>query len=465
MRPFHIATTLPARRAPLAATALAAAMALAGCAGSPAAGAATALPEPVRPFPALRLAVVSDIHSYDPALGTDGPAWNEYLRHDRKLLAESREILDTGLAAIAEAKPDLLLVSGDLTKDGELVSHQAVAGRLAALEAAGVKVFVVPGNHDIRNSHATAFGPAGATPVPSVGPEDFARIYADFGYGGALMRDPASLSYLADTGAGLYILGIDSCRWAENRPDRPPVVSGRVDQPRAEFIRSALERAARDGRPVIALMHHGLAEHYARQRQSFGDFVVEDNLAVATLLARGGVRLVFTGHFHANDVTAMSVPSGTPGRDLPIWDLETNALVTWPCSWRLVSLDGRRATVETRHVSSLPSFEARGVSFAAFARDYTAQGLTAIAVETMVKLGVPKAEADTLSPQITEAFMAHYAGDEAPPANPKLHGDRLSLMGALVVAVKGGLVESIWHDLAPADKDLTIDLDGSPATR
>jgi DNA repair exonuclease SbcCD nuclease subunit len=39
---------------------------------------------------------------------------------------------------------------GDHTKDGELINHESVKDLLQQLADAGIKVFVVPGNHDIN---------------------------------------------------------------------------------------------------------------------------------------------------------------------------------------------------------------------------------------------------------------------------------------------------------------------------
>lgn len=65
-------------------------------------------------------------------------------------------VIDAQLEAIKKQKPDVLLVSGDLTKDGELESHEQLAERLEKFkkEVPGVKVYVINGNHDINNENA-----------------------------------------------------------------------------------------------------------------------------------------------------------------------------------------------------------------------------------------------------------------------------------------------------------------------
>ena len=54
----------------------------------------------------LRIAVISDLHVMAPELlVNEGPAIEEYLAQDRKMLRESAEILDTLVGDIIDLKP------------------------------------------------------------------------------------------------------------------------------------------------------------------------------------------------------------------------------------------------------------------------------------------------------------------------------------------------------------------------
>lgn len=70
-----------------------------------------------------KFAVLSDIHYFDASLfdNTLNMSFEYYLAADRKLIKESGAILDAALAEIEAEKPDFLMISGDLTKDGEKV--------------------------------------------------------------------------------------------------------------------------------------------------------------------------------------------------------------------------------------------------------------------------------------------------------------------------------------------------------
>jgi len=105
-------------------------------------------------YPDVRLAVLSDLHYLDPALWGEGAAIEAYLREDRKLLRESAEILGEAMRLVATDPAQIVIVPGDLTKDGERSSHLQMARQLRGLESSGKQVFVVCGNHDVLNREA-----------------------------------------------------------------------------------------------------------------------------------------------------------------------------------------------------------------------------------------------------------------------------------------------------------------------
>lgn len=101
---------------------------------------------------------------------------------DRKMFAESEAFLNALLDTVKKDDPDVLLISGDLTKDGEREGHEALAGILERFEEeTGAQVYITPGNHDLNNSNARNFNTDSGEAVPAgrTTPEDYKRIYAD----------------------------------------------------------------------------------------------------------------------------------------------------------------------------------------------------------------------------------------------------------------------------------------------
>lgn len=69
--------------------------------------------------------VASDPHYFSPTLGHSGAAFEANLQSDRKMLAQSPGLLKSFLDTVKAHRPKILLLTGDLTKDGERISHVA----------------------------------------------------------------------------------------------------------------------------------------------------------------------------------------------------------------------------------------------------------------------------------------------------------------------------------------------------
>jgi 3',5'-cyclic AMP phosphodiesterase CpdA len=404
-------------------------------------------------YPQIRFAVFSDPHFYDISLGTQGKAFESYLADDRKLLKESPEILASAITSIENEKVDFVLVPGDMTKDGELSSHKLVVGYLKQLEDSGEKVYVVPGNHDINNGHSFKYVGDTAERVPNITPEEFVDMYGDFGYKEALYRDSASLSYLAEPEPGLWLLALDGCRYAENVENEAPITDGKLKAATVTWIEEMLEKAASERKAVIVMIHHGVVEHYVGQEKNFGQYLLDDFPQVSKLLAEYNVRLVFTGHYHAQDITL----ARWTDPDKFIYDIETGSLVTYPSPYRIVNIDAsQKAEIKTKHVDSIPSHPN---DFQEYTRAYVQSGIEGIATHTIMGYKVNQAEAEKLAVQVAQAFVAHYSGDENLPAGQEaLQSSGLSIPGRAVVLFRKNLVIGLWNDLPPPDNNVIIDL-------
>jgi len=242
-----------------------------------------------------KFAVVSDLHFYDASLGTQGVAFEKALSMDRKMLVNSEELLDYTMCGLLRSDIQFLLVCGDLTKDGETVNHQQVSSKLQTLVEHGIKVIVTPGNHDINNFNAVGF-------------------WGDAAH---------SLSYVSEPVPGLWVLSIDTCRYDENSATGAGAVTGgSISSNTENWVLSVLSEAATRDKAVIALMHHGIVEHWDGQATVHPDYLVKDFVRLGRLLASHGVRLAFTGHNHAQSIVRASF-----GDDF-LYDVGTGSLVT-----------------------------------------------------------------------------------------------------------------------------------------
>ena len=128
------------------------------------------------------IVVLSDPHVMAPdLLVNEGKAWTNYLAGQRKLVDYSQALFDLMMSKIKdEIRPDLVLIPGDLTKDGEQVSHAYVTAKLDELRSAGIPTLVIPGNHDRgKNGNAVYYDGNQTTPADVATNDWFATHYAN----------------------------------------------------------------------------------------------------------------------------------------------------------------------------------------------------------------------------------------------------------------------------------------------
>jgi 3',5'-cyclic AMP phosphodiesterase CpdA len=407
-------------------------------------------------YPEATFIVISDPHFYSKSLGSEGQAFQDYLDSDRKLLVDSEEILDAAMDQLVPLAADFVIVCGDLTKDGEKVNFLAIREKLKRLVASGKKVLVVPGNHDIANGEAHRYVEDRFETVPNVSAPEFAEIFNDYGYGSAIERDGDSLSYLAEPVPGLWVLAVDSCKWKENEPGQQSHTGGAYSAETFQWIEKILIRSKKENKAVIVFQHHGILEHYPNNDKFYSEYLVDDYNRIADMLSAFSVELVFTGHFHAQDITQKTFQD--PQRI--IYDIETGSTVTAPCPFRMVRISAdQNAHISSRFVESIPSHK---TDFITYARDYVYNGTIKLADDALIGYKVEKQERDILNPQVSRAYVTHLAGDEQKP-EPVVHKEGLGLWGRFIMFMQEDLLVGWYTDLPPADNQLVIRL-GSKGT-
>ena len=301
----------------------------------------------------LRIAVMSDLHYLSPDMIADTEDFEHALNSDRKLLKEGSSALREMFKQVRADKPDILLVSGDLTKDGEQECHAALAKQLQQLQqdVPGLKIYVINGNHDIRNYNAKNFNtPDGkAVPATRTHPEDFKRIY-DFVYSDptviatftpATGNEAGGLSYVARPVEGLTIIAMDTCRYSKENTSNGTdehETSGAISADLEKWVIEQTAAAKARGDLVIGLEHHGLVPHFDVEPTILPMYLVNGYERIAQEYADAGMSVVFTGHMHAVDIAAMTTKAGNT-----FYDIETGSALTYPCPVRFVDL--RRSTV------------------------------------------------------------------------------------------------------------------------
>ena len=357
-----------------------------------------------------KIMVISDPHVMGPGLLiSEGEAWYNAIKFDRKLNEYSRMIFDEVIATAMREKPDLVLISGDLTKDGELLSHQYVVKKLTELKDAGIKALVIPGNHDMGTLDAYYFDDTEMYDAEVITTSQFAEMYKDFGYGDDVQRESSTLTWCCEPVDGLVVIGIDTGH--DNDP-----LNGVISETTLSWVCQRASEATSDGKKVIVMMHHTLFPHVTNADKFSSTYVVKLGIKnsdgiyfyhsfpyVRNALANAGVPVVLSGHVHASDIAKDA--NGDMTRT--IHDICTATCAAYPNPYRILTINDDDATmrIQTRYISELPGVD----NFAAISEAKMKEGLMNLVYDRTHNKEVAELFADI--------FKVHVAGNE--PVNPK----------------------------------------------
>lgn len=390
----------------------------------------------------IKIGVITDTHYLSEKLMDDGYALQDYVQMSGKNIKDAPAVLDKVLDDYLHSDIQVLLVSGDMTKDGEKQSHLDFVNKLKPLQNKGVKIFVIPGNHDINMPGAVEFKGNKALPVPNVTPEDFTDIYASCGYNSALLRDTASLSYVASLDTHTWLVAIDAARYKEYKTRS--ISGGKISADTEKWIVEVLDEARLQNVNVIGMMHWGLTEHIVYQSVFFKDYLVDDWKRFANLFADKGMKAVFTGHFHSNDISAFTSDKGNT-----IYDIETGTLSGYPFSYRFVELSEKGMDIKTKNVTSLPDNPALAVDDKQ-RMQFLSHKLT---IQKLKGMGynLPDDVLNQFADVLSQIFVLHLYGDEKP--DEKLKQSMLRLSKVMDSPMD---IEELHVDFPPADNNVRI---------
>lgn len=413
----------------------------------------SALQKPIQPkYPQANFAVMSDLHYYDVSLGTEGAAFEKCMASDRKLLTESAEIINFAVDDIIKSGVKFVLVPGDLTKDGELIDHKQVVKILNRLKDNGIQAYVVPGNHDVNNGISYKYEGDNSISVPNVSATQFADLYKDFGYAQALYRHSDSLSYVVEPVDNLWLISIDAVRYNENISDEETITDGKFTQSLETWLEGILKKANELNKPVMVMVHQGIVEHWKGQSKLHPEYLLDDYTYISKMLASYGVRMAFTGHYHAQDIAKSDFSENGF-----IIDMETGSLVTPSCPLRYCMIDSQqKITVTSKQLAktlrSDTDFEKKGTEF-------VNDNIVGLAYDKLRSYGVNENDAKLISESVGTAFIAHYNGDEDKDNMLKFDESKLTLWSKIVFSTQRYVIDGLRNDTSmPKDNNCIIDL-------
>lgn len=274
----------------------------------------------------VEIIIASDLHYLAEELTDKGENFTYMVEHgDGKLVNYIWELTDAFVQQVIKRKPDALVLSGDLSFNGELLSHRELAVLLEPIEEAGIPIAVIPGNHDINCTWASFFDSMEQLPAAMAGPADFEKIYRDYGYGEAVSRDEYSLSYTYQLTDTIQLMMLDSCQYEpENK------VGGVIRSETYTWMEEQLMEAWNQGMTVLPVAHHNLLE----ESQIYTlDCTIEHSEQLIDMLDEWGIPLFLSGHLHVQHYMN-SQPNGTG-----IYEIVTSSLATPPCQYGVLNFN------------------------------------------------------------------------------------------------------------------------------
>ena len=277
--------------------------------------------------------LVTDTHYFEPSLGASGKAFEEYMQREQYFMAESSDIVKAVFERISEDKEtELVLIPGDLSKNGEIESHKSFVKELYKLKESGKRVYVLTAGHDY-NEYSRAFVNDERIDVEGTPFKELRNIYNDFGYSEALAVDDQTLSYIVEIEKGIRLLAIN-CD-ADGSP------KGTVDERLEAWIKAQLDIAVNDGCSVIAMCHYPVIPSVP-VFDLVGDAKLKNWRRTASVRADYGVKLVLTGHMHIQSINEFVSENGNK-----LIDICTSCLVGSPAKYRKIEIDGDNLHVES----------------------------------------------------------------------------------------------------------------------
>jgi 3',5'-cyclic AMP phosphodiesterase CpdA len=323
----------------------------------------------------FRFAIISDLHISLPHRIWDSP--NRF-----HLVEVSIPALELVLEQLTSMDLDFLLLPGDLTQHGERENHQWLSQRLASLP---FPVYVVPGNHDVPSLLSTE---------TAIAWRDFPYFYQKYGY-----RNPEQFYYSQEILPGIQLIGLNS-----NQFDASGNQIGCLDREQLLWLEATLNDLK--DRLVLVTIHHNIIEHLPGQsNHAMGKRYMLDNAPVLlNLLKKYGVKLVFTGHLHVQDIA----------RQDGIYEITTGSLVSYPHPYRILHfysdhLGQQYLEIESFKIKSLPGWD----DLCHFSREWMGDRSYPFMMKllTCAPLNLTTARAELLAPKL-RYFWADIANGD-----------------------------------------------------
>lgn len=305
--------------------------------------------------------LATDIHYYS----------KEYFRKkvfipDQLRAWDSREMFISATDGLKAG--DVLILTGDLTKNGEVKSHEEFLLLLHGLKERGITVYAFTASHDYFNgakSYRYEEDGSKIHDVDKVERRALWDMYYEFGPCDAVSFDEESMSYAVRPVAGLTLFFLNGDDFGSY------TVCGLCPSARS-WLKKQGEECKKRGDIPLFFAHYPLFPSSPIYDKITTKNMLDPYNELYTELASYGGRVIFTGHSHVHNVSSQPLEKGE------FYDVSTAALSGFPPFYRKVEVFGDRIDVTTLTVP-----EWKGYDQAVSLYEYTRQGFFGFIEDTV----------------------------------------------------------------------------------
>lgn len=312
------------------------------------------------------LTFITDTHHYSKTLGTKGEAYMLRSDSDQKCLGETGDIIDSAFEKIGNSDCDALMIIGDLTNDGERVSHEEMREKLYKLREKK-KVYIVTATHDWccdRNPRRFD-GDKVYNDVPTLHHNEIYDFYYDFGPADAVSEYRTTLgpaSYAVDIGENVTLLGLID--------DKNGRGGAGFKREHLNWITEQIKSAKERGRMPVAMEHHLLYPHISPLFTNGAR--CKDGENYLNTFADAGLQFVFVGHSHMQRIDCHTSPKGNR-----IYEVNVASLVGYPGAIVTLTVDDLNAEVTAEHLKEAV-IDGKKVDLTSFLRDHAVRMISVV---------------------------------------------------------------------------------------
>lgn len=314
----------------------------------------------------LKIQFITDLHYYSRKCGTEGKAYENAVSKSQKVIKDSDLVIKAGFDMLCEdTSTDIIVLSGDTTRDGEIESHKEFIEMLYDLKKRGKRVYVITATHDYRGGGvAPGYDGDNVIEVPAVEDRhDLWKMYYDFGPSEAIAVHEDQMCYVVQLAPGYRLFALNDDY--NQRPD-PDGGSG-YSEDCMKWIMEQLKDAHDNDQFVIAMTHHPMVSPSPFYSIIGSGDMQKHHEVTREIFADNGLQIMLSGHTHVHDIGYITTPKGNR-----FYDIACGAMIGCPPAMRNVTFDPKNAKVdvETVLIKEVPGLDTGGKPFDEYMRGF-----------------------------------------------------------------------------------------------